>query len=94
MTPPVSLGEQLVRATLGFPKYIIEFIGGLIFSILTDLDITILTISAVAAGFAVGSILWAVAGFFGLYVALRTLGGISDAIHDLASATYRLANHV
>lgn len=92
MVPSVSLGEQLVRAIIHFPKYLIEFVGGFILSILTDLDLTILTLFGVAVGFLTQSVWWALVLFFGLYVTLRAVGGISDAIRDLASATYRLAN--
>lgn len=92
MSPTYSLSDQLVRALVGFPKYLIEFVGGLIVAILTDLDLTILTIFAVAVGFLVHGIWLAVALFFGLYAVLRTVGSLGDGLRDIASAGYRLAN--
>jgi hypothetical protein len=73
----IPLGESLIRAFVGFPKYIIQWIGGLIVAILTDLHITTLAVTAVAVGFA-SSLSVGIATFFVIYSLSRIIAIIAD----------------
>lgn len=98
MTPvEPSLAENLVKALVGFPKYIVEWFVGLLIVTLNDLHITTLAVTGVAVGFASGSVLIGIAAFFVAYTASRTFAIIGDGVavgaRSQASATLN-AGHV
>lgn len=73
-----KLSHDLVDAIVGFPKYMVEYVGGLFYAILTDIFITTLTIGAIAAGFATT---W-ISGltiFFIIYAIARVVGNHASA---------------
>jgi hypothetical protein len=74
-----SLKASLTRAIVGLPKYLVEYFGGLVVAMFTIIDLTTLTIFAVAVGF-VTSVGVGVASFFGLYLIMRVISSIADAI--------------
>lgn len=74
-----SLKTSLTRAVVGLPKYLVEYFGGLVVATFTIIDLTTLTIFAVAVGF-VTSVGVGVASFFGLYLIMRVISSIADAI--------------
>lgn len=95
-----SLWEDLVRAIVGFPKYILGWTVGLIIAALTDLHITALAVTATLAGVFGGSILLGVLVFFAIYsisrVANLTANAIGFGAREIAGATsqagYTVAN--
>jgi hypothetical protein len=74
-----SLKTSLTRAIVGLPKYLVEYFGGLVVAMFTIIDLTTLTIFAVAVGF-VTSVGVGIASFFGLYLIMRVISSIADAI--------------
>jgi hypothetical protein len=75
----MNLKTALVKATVGLPKYLLEYFGGLVVATFTIIDMTTLTIFAIAVGF-VTSVGIGVASFFGLYLVMRVISSIADAI--------------
>jgi hypothetical protein len=75
----MNLKTALVKATVGLPKYLLEYFGGLVVATFTIIDMTTLTIFAVAVGF-VTSVGVGIASFFGLYLTMRVISSIADAI--------------
>jgi hypothetical protein len=75
----MNLKTALIKAIVGLPKYLVEYFGGLVVAMFTIIDLTTLTIFAVAVGF-VTSVGVGVASFFGLYLIMRVISSIADAI--------------
>lgn len=90
-----SLGEELIRALVGFPKYAIQWVGGLVVAVLTDLHMTAITVTAVLLGVAIGSVIWGVTGFFLIYSLSRVVGNLANSVgfglQDVASKLYTAA---
>ena len=83
MTPEQpSVGEQIIRALVGFPKYAVAYVLGF-YLILTDVDMTTLAIIGVLVGI-LTSPLWGVVAALTLWLLFRTLSGV---VNPLAQAT-------
>jgi hypothetical protein len=87
------MGEELIRALVGFPKFAIGWVVGLIVAIITDLHIATLAVTGILAGFVFHSALVGVFAFFVAYSASRIVSYIANAIgmgtNRLADATYQ-----
>jgi len=75
-----NLGEDLVRALVGLPKYVIQYVGGLIVGVLTDFFLTGLAISSVLAALLLSSVLVGFATFFLIYTVLKPFIYLNDAV--------------
>lgn len=87
-----SLAENFVLAVVGFPKFAIEWVVGLLIAIMTDLHIAALAVTGVLVGLAVGSVLVGLAAFFVAYSFSRIISYVANAIGTgfgrLADATF------
>lgn len=90
---PPSIAEELVQSVIGFPKFAIEWVIGLIIAILTDLHIASLAVTGLVAGFVFHSVLTGVFVFFLAYSISRIVSYVANAIGTglgrLADATYK-----
>ena len=75
-----SVFEDLWIALKGAPTYLLGYVVGFVVFILSDVDVTTITLAAVALGFALSSVWWGLAAFFVLYVFARTIGSLADSI--------------
>jgi hypothetical protein len=96
-TPP-SAWEVLIRAVVGFPKYILEWVIGLVVAILTDLHITTLAVTAILAGFYFSNPLLGVLIFFAIYSISRVASLTSNAVgfgaREIAGANSSIAGTI
>jgi hypothetical protein len=80
-----SLGEDLVRALVGLPKFLIEYFVGLVHVILTDYYIFTFLLAAVLFGVARESVLEGFLAFFVIYSLFRVLtAGLSQIAESIA----------
>lgn len=93
-----SLWEDLVRAIVGFPKYIFGWTVGLVIAVLTDLHITALAVTAALAGVYGTSVLLGVLVFFAIYslsrVANLTANAIGFGAREIAGSTFNAGQAV
>lgn len=82
----MNVGEQLVRALVGFPGYIFVWTITLVIAVLTDSVLTAIAILAVLVGVLGGNAGDAFVIFLSLYVLSRLIGLLAMAITQLGGA--------
>lgn len=84
----MDLFESLKNSVRGFPRYIVQWVGGLVVVVLTDLHMTALAVTGLTVGWATKSPRWGVAAFFVAYTASRVIGNLADAVgHGLRAVS-------
>lgn len=72
--------REILTALRWFPKYVYEYIAGLVLVILTDVHITTIAITSVILGVVVSDILLGFLTFFVFYTISRIASNIANAI--------------
>jgi hypothetical protein len=78
--PQQTISQELVTSIVHLPRYLAQWVAGLIIVIFSESIVTTLAVTGVAVGFATSSILIGVASFFVLYSFARFVDMIARVI--------------